>query len=207
MAMPSGGGAPDTGPAGEGDVYAGIMAGFALPDGLEIRLDGQPGELEFEGGFAAQGALGYRVSRFLRAEIEVGYIGAEVDRLDMAGGTVEARGDIATFSMMANAVAAPWEAGSLRPYAGAGIGAGRVSADAQIGDEMMGTLRRFDRSETGFAYQGFVGVAFDAINGGTGRIGYRYFATLGIDAAEMDMFEAELDTSVHVFSAGIDFAL
>jgi opacity protein-like surface antigen len=192
-------------PAGDG-LYGGLSAGFALPENWEIRLDGEPGNLEFDGGFAAQGALGYRITPKVRTELELGYIGAEVDRLMLPGGPERADGDISTVSIMANAVAVPWEAGTVRPYAGVGIGAGRVSADARLGARPAGEVVRFEEAKAGFAYQGFIGLQADLINGGEGSVGYRYFSTVGIDT-EMDMFRAEMDATVHVVQAGVSFPL
>ena len=205
--------------------YASISGLYLVPTDSDWSSTGEGAtyatEIEWGAGFGLLLAYGFGADSGLRGEVEVGYRKSDADKLkgfseESDGVAISfddiefgVDGDMTTLSLMGNGIYA-FEAGSLRPYVGAGIGLARHDATIKletvsVGGEVVDS-REFgleDAPEASdddvvLAYQVMAGVGFAMSEGTEVRLGYRYFAT-----ADADFEGDEVSFASHNFEAGI----
>jgi opacity protein-like surface antigen len=149
----------------------------------DIKYGENTGELSFDSGFSATGALGHTLGRTGRVEAELGYRINDIDKLKVDGlGTTANHGEITTISLMGNAY---WDFATgtdFTPFVGAGIGVANIEAEIdQIGSD----------DDTVLAYQLIAGGSIAVTENLHIDLQYRYFSTSDPD---FDGLEAEYNT-------------
>ena len=118
-------------------------------------------DLELDDGFTAGIALGAQINEWLRGEVELSgnWHDAEgfVDTTVPPTYTTLDGDETALFALANLWLEVPIGLGPLRPYAGGGVGFGRLDLDI----ETIGGDTLFDDADWGFAWQLGAGVAFD----------------------------------------------
>jgi len=132
------------------NVYFAMNAGATILNDLDFDLAGQTvhgatgtgtGSASFDAGASIGGALGYVISDFVRAELELSYQEMDYDKFDLSGGNItsggttvtyaageyDVSGDINAFTVLANVIFTPlgnktFGGLSLTPLIGGGIG-------------------------------------------------------------------------------------
>jgi OOP family OmpA-OmpF porin len=158
---------------------------------LNQDLSGFPGgfsEVQFDIGWAAVVAGGYRFENGLRPEIEVGYRQNDVDKLKVRGRDLSGSGRERTLDFMGNLIYDFDLGGPIIPYVGFGIGGAQVDVD---GLGAAGTS--FNDRELAFAYQGIVGVSYKISEALEAFADYRYFSTAGLDLKDSIPTPASVD--------------
>jgi opacity protein-like surface antigen len=168
-------------------------------------------DLELDDGFTAGLALGAHINEWLRGEIEVSGNWHDVEG---AIGTTPplttyyVEGDEDALFVLANLwFEVPLGMGPFRPYAGGGVGFGRLSLDL----DTTGGSPVVDDSDWGFAWQLGAGVAFDVSSNMAIDIGYRYKRIHNVELdVETALFSTpegiDKDYSSHNIIAGIRFS-
>ena len=167
-----------------------LSAGGALVIPADVRAgfhDRTSGErnggmdLAFDGGPGLVLVMGYGQKWGVRGELELGYRTFAIDSLsrlrlgDVAHpGSVEAGGDVASFSLMGNIVSS-LDLGPLNFYVGGGIGMARVEAEWRSLAGM--SFPEVDDRDDVFAWQLFTGFQYHLSDDVSASLGYRYFAT------------------------------
>ena len=171
-----------------------------------VRLNGEFG---LERGFGVAAAIGYETDSGWQLEAEVGHRGVGIDGVRIDSGasaffpgvdtvSVAADGDVRSKSLMLNAYYT-FDAPSLRPYLGAGLGLARHSAKLH-GVEGF-PLINVEKRDTARAYQLMAGIRHALTEDAELRIGYRLFAT---DDPELGPVTANYLT--HDIEIGVGFA-
>jgi len=171
---------------------------------------------EFGTGYLVDDAVGYAHSSGLRGELALGYRSNDLDSLTIAndGGvgnflgvgslnglsTSNVGGDVRMISLMANGYYDFDLGNGLRPFVGAGIGAGFVDVEASVFG-----LKLVDDGDTVIAYQGVVGISYDVTRDMSVSLLYSYFTTA--DPSLTDVVGESFDTeySSHNFMLGVRF--
>jgi opacity protein-like surface antigen len=166
-------------------------------------------DLELDDGFTAGIAVGAQINEWLRGEVELsgnwhdaeGAIDTSVPPT-----TTTLDGDETALFALANLwLEVPIGLGPLRPYAGGGVGFGRLDLDI----ETSGGSTLFDDADWGFAWQLGAGVAFDVSESIAIDLGYRYKRIENADIEVHDDWatgeEVEKDYKSHNFLVGLRF--
>ncbi len=134
-------------------------------------------------GFGGLGAVGYEFRPGIRTELEIGYRSFDTERLRVNDKNLDYKGDLSTWSVMANAYYAGkfWR---LRPYVGAGIGVARHKCNLS---SFLGTSLDEEFDDTALAYQFMGGLGVELTERLETRIGYRFFGTTAAEFAGDDM--------------------
>jgi outer membrane protein OmpA-like peptidoglycan-associated protein len=179
--------------------YIGGAGGLNLARDSDLESAAFNTEAEFDLGWLALGTFGYEYGHGLRTEIELGYRANDLDQVGGAGAT----GDATVWSGMVNVVYdfdVDWP---VRPYVGAGLGAGRVKAD---GISPVSTTR-IDDTDTAFAYQAMVGVEWAMTDRLHLNAGYRYFAVPDLEFRAASGANVDSEYSAHGVTLGLRFLL
>ncbi len=181
------------GPSAAG-LYITVRPSLSVLDDLEFTGPAGTDEIRMTGGFGMSGALGYRFSRFFRADLELAFRSHAIDEYRPAGGPdLGLDGIVSSGALLANAYMDVPTGTRLTPYIGGGIGAGYVALDSDdrsiLDDETDGV----------FAYQAAAGVQvrFTPLVSLFG--GYRYFATTDPDLGRKTEYRT------HNLDAGLRF--
>lgn len=157
------------------DVYAKFFGGWTIPSDQDFDLEnratevGVPSGLDFSTGYAVGAGLGFSISQSLALEIEYVYRHADAE---LGGGPVPNSGSTSSKAVMLNAIYDLPPVGAtqaLRPYVGAGLGAGSLSYD---GDDHLSL-----DGDYSFAYQAMAGIGYQVSNQGSLYTEIRYFGT------------------------------
>lgn len=169
------------------------------------------GNVEFDGGIAATGAIGYALKNF-RVEGEVSYRRNDLDliRIDtvsIAGllftnvGSFDIQGETTALSGMINGWYEFDTKSKWVPFVGGGVGVSHVNLNI---DSIAGIATNFDESDTVFAYQVGAGIGYNVNEKMTVTFGYRYFATADPEGqSSTDKIETEY--SGHNLLVGINY--
>jgi opacity protein-like surface antigen len=162
---------PDAGP------YFRVEGGGALTqDGRVTEFNGfaAGNKISYDAGMAVAAAIGYKFNKYLSAELESGFIGNELDR-------VEGFNFHDTFlynvPLLANlTLECPIPRTIITPYVGAGVGGAFTVFDADYFSNGRVTLYGSE-DDFVFAYGFFAGVRFDLNERMSLGVRYQYFAT------------------------------
>lgn len=164
-------------PEGAGP-YGGLFIGPTFTEkGKMNYFGGLPGgKVDYDAGLATQASIGYAFNRYLAADFEFGFIGAEISSVE---GYYSYNTYLDNMPFLVNvSLRYPIPRTIVTPYIGAGAG-GTVtifSTDG-FGDYLdYATLYGSDEDVV-FAWQAFAGLRFDLNRNMVLGIGYRYFAS------------------------------
>ncbi len=190
-AMPFAAGAADKG------FYLGAGLGANWTRDSDITGNSINTTAGFDNGWAGVLSAGWAYGNGARAEIELGHRRNDLDSLT---GASTGTGDVSATSGMLNIYYDLKTNTPFTPYLGAGIGAARASLDATpVGGS------RLDDSDTGFAYQGIVGVGYRLNENATVFTDYRYFATTGLNLSTAAGTSVDADYGNHTVMVGLRF--
>ena len=172
---------------------------FTIGDGITVHI------FDYKAGYTFGGAVGTRIAENIRAEFELSRFSADVDRLRVpeAPLTIDLTGDAQGTVGLAN-VWFDWENDSaISPYAGLGLGLGRVAMDTAepgFGAILVG-------SETGLAAQAGAGLRLAASNSVTVDLGYRFktVRNLGFFVPDLGADTTDFNLSMHQFQLGLTY--
>jgi opacity protein-like surface antigen len=167
-------------------------------------------DLELDDGFTAGIALGAQINEWLRGEVELSGNWHDAEGVLASSALVPSTwtvdGDETALFALANLwLEVPIGLGPLRPYAGGGVGFGRLDLDI----ETSGGSTLFDDADWGFAWQLGAGVAFGVSDNVAIDLGYRYKRIENADIEVHDDWggddEVEKDYKSHNFLVGVRF--
>jgi opacity protein-like surface antigen len=159
-----------------------ISAGGGL--GMQTDLDGSTSTtagytIEFDPGFAAQGAIGAHIGENFRLEGEVAYRMADYDQASAAGTTVTPSGDIKIATAMGNLYYDIHLESSFVPYIGAGIGVAQLKSTAAT----IGALTATEKDATELGFQIMLGAAYEFNQTWSAGVDARYIGTSDADVS------------------------
>lgn len=188
--------APTPPPARLGGAYLGVKGGVGVAGDAEIGLGAGALEAAFEPGFVAGALAGYDFGPVasgvgLRADLELGHMGFDVDETRLAGAPqAGSAGALEVFYGFANLYGDVALVGELDLVVGGGIGLGRVAFDRVSGGG--GVLA--DAAETAFGYHLDAGLAYDVASHWTLAATYRFADFL---VEDLDAGAGSPDVSAH----------
>jgi opacity protein-like surface antigen len=177
-------------------LYADMGIGLTILKDADLkdnRLGGQTGNLLADTGLNLSGAVGYKFSQLVRAELEVNYRSNSLDTLSVGGfglttGT-KLDGTVRQLSTTANAYIDLPFGGKLIPYIGGGLGISSINYDIATAN--------IDEWDTVFALQAAAGVRYPIFEQAWIRAGYKIFA-----AADPKIGGTESEYISHNFEIG-----
>ena len=187
--------------------YVQLDVGLAIAGDSDISLGGLSGVVEFDPGFAVGGAVGYRFQEYLRAELNLSYRQADIDKLTVLGYVLEGAGDVGAFTTLVNLYYDINLGLPVTPYVGAGIGIALIDVDS---DSAANVLIVNDDS-TEFAWNVMAGAASSATDNVDLTFGYRYLSSTDakLDATVVGVgnFTMDAEFGVHevMFGARYNF--
>ena len=152
---------------------------------------------DFDAGWVGAVAAGWAYGNGLRSEIEFGYRRNDLDSLS---GAVAGSGDASSWRGTINAYYDFKTETPLTPYVGVGLGAARVSLEANPFG-----ASRLDDSDSAFAYQGIAGVGYRLNDRAQVFADYRYFATTSLDFTTAAGTSVDADYGNHTLMVGLRF--
>lgn len=173
-------------PAQADTLYFAVQAGFSTQPSSNNKDPNTPSndfELNTSQGYNAALAVGAKFGN-LRAEIEGVYRRNDNDKFNQGGTSQGADGDLSTLTVFLNGYYEIDIFGVVTPYAGVGVGYGKVSMDLK---NLNGTLV-VDDDDTVYSYQLMAGAAINVTENFSLTGEYRYFDT--IDDAELTLSNA-----------------
>ena len=142
-------------------------------------------KLDFNTGYTAGGAIGYRLCDGIRLEVEGAYRHNKLRKVKFAGSSVHAhKTNFHTSSVLVNAVYDFKDFGndwcwSITPYAGAGIGYGWQKVSYRADSDASGNTDQFSGNgrnrKNGFAWQLLAGLTYDLGCDTDISLEYRFF--------------------------------
>ena len=162
--------------AADDTFYVEIQPGVSILADSDISGLGLSGEAEFDTGFVIGGALGYRIFDNLRAEANLSYRQADVDKVTSGAVVLEGAGDASVLALMAN-VYVDFDFGyAVKPYIGGGIGVGFIDVDKGSSNILI-----VDDEATEFAWNIMAGASYRVLENIDLSLGYRYLGTTDPD--------------------------
>lgn len=164
----------------------------------KINGSGFNQEVEYDFGYAAQGAVGYQYNNGLRTEVEAGYRTNDVDTI--ASG--RAAGDANVYSAMVN-VLYDFDISDtgLDTYVGAGAGVAHLDYDSV--SPVGGTV--VDDSDTTPALQGMAGVSLEVGEATELYVNYNYFHATNPDFKNIAAVSTKTDYDASTVMLGLKF--
>jgi len=161
---------------GAGPYFRADVGPSFFQDGRLNKFGGSTrSDVEFETGFAVDAAVGYAFNKYLAADFEFGFVGADIE--SVPGFFVNDNTLLYNAPFLANVTLSyPIPRTIVTPYIGAGVGGSVTvfdtdgfgnSTDAVFGDD----------SDVVFAWQAFAGLRFDLNKQVSLGVGYKYFNT------------------------------
>jgi len=169
-----------------------VPGGPVVPDVTDsVEVDDFGLSLETNTGFGISGALGYRFTRALRTELELGYNRNSAERLVIDGISLQSAvlplpvdlpetkldldGQVETWNLMASGYYDIQTNSPFQPYLGGGIGIAKVSANGINADLPALLNRSIDLDDDGvsFIFQVKAGTAYQIGDRGSVSLGYR----------------------------------
>lgn len=136
-------------------------------------------EAKYNTGVNGLAALGYMFNNNFGAELQTGFMHANMNKMESANTEVSTSGSLNAIPVMVNGY---WHFSNLSdtlvPYVG--VGAGYASVQAKFNN--VGTTNTDNNTTTGtMAYQGIVGLGYNLSDNATLGAEYRYFSTTNAD--------------------------
>ncbi len=192
-------------------VYIGGNLGAAWFGDADNSGSGINIESEYDTGYMASVAVGYKFDLGLRAEGEASYRRASLDKITSisvgntnvnVGSGLDGDGDISALAFMANAAYDFKVHPKVIPFLIAGVGAARYDAD----DIQVQGADLVDDSSWEFAYQAGAGMGYAVTDQLIVEAQYRYFATTdpSLTTVSGDSFDTEM--SSHTVMLGARYA-
>ncbi len=128
-------------------------------------------DVNFDTGWGAFGALGYRFANNFAIEAEVGYARANIDEVSFGATSFPVSGDVSQIPLLANAVFHVPVADSFGFYLGAGGGVVRTNVSAESLARLPIDL---DTTSWNLALQAKAGVSFNVNDALSLNLGYRF---------------------------------
>lgn len=133
-----------------------------------------PSPVEYDTGLAADVALGWDFNQYLGADMELGYVGAQINNVP---GFFSDNSHISNVPFLANVMLSlPIPHSNIVPYVGAGAGGTDVIFDTDGFGNGAATVFGTE-DDVVFAWQAFAGVRFKLSENLSLGLGYKYFAT------------------------------
>jgi opacity protein-like surface antigen len=159
-----------------GSRYVSVFGGLVVPLDTHVAVDASNYMVDFKDGFTVGAAIGGEVARDLRGEIEVSYVGYDVDHSNENGTRFNSNGDVDSYFLLAN-LWRDFHLGMFQPYLGGGVGMALMDVDLDfdpgIGEHSKDTT-------LAFAAQAGSGIRFDVTDTIAIDLGYRFKAALGV---------------------------
>jgi opacity protein-like surface antigen len=198
-----------------GDWYVEYMAGIShVPNQTLRSTDATPilmGSSESKDvGYFVGGAIGRRIAKFFRAEVQIGYRSTKLQDIAVRGEGSNAKSStLSLFSAMANGYAEldlADEGLPLTPWVGFGLGWGMPRLDAE--NSPGANQLNIDDTDSVFVYNAMAGVSIRISDYTDATLGYRYIRTedfdlSGTSAGALRRFDYEYDA--HEAAVGIRF--
>lgn len=150
--------------------YADLHGGFVLSPDQDLKGYGEKIKLNMDAGWNLGGAIGFafptRSMVTPRAELEITYRQAGIDKGKWNGNQIGGFGDVSSTAFMFNAILDFDTNTGLYPYIGAGLGVVHGKVEAPSGFS--------DIKDTVFAYQGIIGVGYNITENWGATLDYRY---------------------------------
>jgi outer membrane immunogenic protein len=166
--------------------YIGGQAGASFLEDAENSGSGADITSTTKDGYSVSGVAGYRFRNGLRTDAEIGYSRQGFDHLQIRtdgglgaafgvgslnGATVNATGHVSALRLLAN-LWYDFDLGcAIKPYAGGGVGAARISAS----DVAVSGVTIVNGSDTVFAFQLGAGIGYEVLPAAILSLDYRYF--------------------------------
>ncbi len=176
-------------------LYVEVQTGVSVLADSDISGLGLAGEAAFDTGFVVGGAIGYRLFDNLRAEANLRYRKADVDKVTSGAVTLKGVGDVGILTLMAN-VYVDFDFGyAIKPYIGGGIGIGFVDVDKGSSNILI-----VDDNETEFAWNLMAGASYRVFENADLTFGYRYLGTtdLKLEATRVGFGSSKLNAEIAV---------
>ena len=198
--------------------YVSVFGGWSNPNSLDGDLEFELGgnhysydfDADLDNGWTAGIAVGAQVNEWLRGELELSGnwhdAGGDLDYA-VHGYGYDIDGDVNALFVLGNLWFDIPIGTFFRPYAGGGLGFGRLSIDVDANGHYA-DFDLFDDDDWGFAWQVGFGAAF-AMSDNVGiDIGYRYKRINNISFGQdffqnVDVDDVDIDYSSHNIIAGI----
>jgi opacity protein-like surface antigen len=156
--------------------YVSVFGGVVFPLDTHVAVDGSNYMVDFKDGFTVGAAIGGEVANDLRGEIEVSYVGYDVDDSDEGGTFFNSNGDVNSYFLLAN-LWRDFDLGMFQPYLGGGVGMALMDVDLDFNP---GVGEHSKDTTLAFAAQAGSGVRLDLTDTITLDLGYRFKAALGV---------------------------
>ncbi len=172
---------------------------FTIGDGITVHV------FDYEAGYSFGGVIGTHLAENIRAEFELSRFSSDVNRLRVpeapltTGLSGEAQGTAGLVNVWFD-----WENDSaISPYAGLGLGFGRVTMDTiepGFGAILVG-------SDIGLAAQAGAGIRFAASNNATVDLGYRLktIRDLGFFVPDLGADTTDFNMNMHQLQLGLTY--
>lgn len=170
--------ADSTDAGGHNEIYVEYSVGESYFGNEDLTAKGLPGpnlkgRVNPDLGFNVGGAIGMRIHKFIRTELQLGYRQSEVGDISLQGEAGKARGQYSLLTAMANTYI-DYDLGiGIIPYAGAGIGWGLSRLDAHNANDILDV----DGEDAVFVWSLMVGGTVPVNDVIDVALGYRYIAT------------------------------
>ena len=164
----------------------------------KVRGTGFNQEIEYDLGYAAQGAIGYQYDNGLRTEVEAGYRTNDVDTI--AAG--RATGDANVYSAMVN-VLYDFDISDTGLDTYVGVGAGVAHIDYDTVSPAGGSI--VDDSDTTPALQGMAGVSYEVGDATELYVNYNYFHATNPDFKNEASVSTKTDYDASTVMLGLKF--
>ncbi|MGH7005237.1 MAG: porin family protein [Alphaproteobacteria bacterium] len=136
--------------------YVSIAGAAAFPNNTNFTVGPFAGNIDYDTGFHGFVGLGYRVTPWISAELEVGYLYLPVDRISAGAASASVDGNLRGLAAFGNAVLTYPNLPYMTPYIAGGAGmVHRFETDVTVAG-VSGTLD----SGTDFAAQAKAGIDF-----------------------------------------------
>jgi opacity protein-like surface antigen len=150
--------------------YGSVGTGGLFLQDRDGTVNGSKVTVEYDPGFVAYGAAGYKFDKGFRLEAELGYGQASYDSISVNGTKYTANGDIDLYTGTVNGFYDIKTGTALTPYVGAGVGA----VHSKVGGANVGGLNVEVSSNTDLTVLGETGVNYAVSPKASVGVGYRY---------------------------------
>jgi len=179
-------------------VYVSGDFGVAMANDIDVDLPyaAEDVSLEFDTGWGALGAIGYRMDNF-RVEAEIGYQANDYDQAEFLGFGTPLSGDVTTLSFLANGYWDFYNTSKWTPFLTAGLG----WAEVEVNDMMFpGDRVGWSEDDGVFVWQVGAGVSYAVNPNFDVELKYRFMMTDDLELADYeDLYEVDGPSSHNIY--------